>query len=134
MADRAGITADICYCADLFLFIGKNNPAFFMEDTDTINIFLPGDIIDDLGDVLPNIIHHAVARAEFNGITETVSLNDNVVQDTFFDVIDTEQGKKSHADKKDCPNSQYKFQEKTFTFGNKVLHPPSPWQIFMTAA
>ena len=100
--------------------------AVFMIDADMNNILLPGNIVDDLGDVFPDIGHHAVVGTKLDGIAETVSFDHGIMHDVLLDVADAEIGQGAHAKKKNGPNPKNEINEKTMTAGKNSFHSFTP--------
>jgi len=74
VADVAGLGFDVGDLLDFLGVVGKLDGPLFVVDADVLDLFQPGDVGDDLVDVVPGVQHHGVMRAELDGIAEAFRL------------------------------------------------------------
>ena len=92
MADIAGFRFDIGDLVDFFQLVRKFDLARFVVDADGFDVFLAGDVEDDLVDIVPGVGHHGVVGAQFDGVAEPYGFIQNLVGELVVFIADIEKG------------------------------------------
>ena len=63
MADETGLGVDVGCMVDFRKLIGEFDLAAFVINPDILDVLLPGDVLNDLIDVVAGIVHHGIMGA-----------------------------------------------------------------------
>ena len=72
--------------------IGKLDFPLLVVNADVFYFFLPGDVLDDLVDVVAGVEHHGIVGAQQDGVAQAVGAPDDVLHGTLLLVLDVEVG------------------------------------------
>ncbi len=115
VADVAGFGFDVGDLLQFFQVIGKLDGPLFIVDANVADLLQPGDVVDDLVDVVPGVEHHGVVGAELDGVAEPLRLRHELLLQIVLLIGDAEVGPGGDREHQDDAGDQDQFGGKAFS-------------------
>jgi hypothetical protein len=109
MADETGLGFDIGFMIHLGVFVRKLYFTAFVVNSDVFELFFPGDIFNDQGDIVSQIVHHGVMQTESDGVGQSIGTFKNTLHGLFLLVVDIKVGPYRYAQQQDKPHQDGQF-------------------------
>ena len=68
MTDVAGLGFDVGLLIHLVVYVRKFYLPGLVIYADVFELFLPGNVFDDQGNIIPQIVHHGIMRPKLDGV------------------------------------------------------------------